>query len=388
MEKQLDIKFLHDCLLIKDILVIGDLHFGYDGQIDGGSIFPGMQLKEIIEKLDQIFNYLEKEKIKVTKIVLLGDVKHDFGTITDIEWRETLEFFNYLNKKLEDMKISNLMIKDKIGYKALGNDQLGIKRGKDDNKGDKNKLKDKIIVVKGNHDNILKPIVKKIGIKLVDYYCVKIKNDDENAKINNSISADGSLIKKVSRGLLFSTKKSLNDSNKKNINNKTIKICFLHGDRLFKQCLDSSNSRDRCILFFGHLHPAITLYDKYKSEKYKCFLKGEWKINGKKEVYVLPSFSSFSLGYNLRDIDKLSETNVFSKEKDILNLFNKIRGKSRFVKKSKAKFYEIKKDKTGKDKFFVVPNAILNNFEVIVYNNQEKKEYCFGKLADLLKKNN
>ena len=338
------IKFLHDCLLINKILVIGDLHIGYDEQIGGRAVFPKLQLGEIIEKLNGVFSFLKKQKIVVEKIVLLGDVKHDFGTITDVEWRETLEFFDYLKEKLEDTtKISNLIIKKGVNKEVLYKNQLFVNGSKIDNKNDKNKLKDKIIVIRGNHDNILKPISRKAGFKLVDYYCIKINGR---------------------------------------------KICFLHGNKLFKQCLDSPTNKDRDILVFGHLHPAITLYDNYKSEKYKCFLKGDWKISGKRKIgYVLPSFSNISFGYDLKDIDNLSNIERIDRGRSIFTLSDRIKSKIKlvnkfeFIKKSGGGFYKIKKNK---NKFFVVPTKTLKNFEVIIYNDKEDKEYNFGRLKGLI----
>jgi len=248
--KDNNIRFLHDCLLIDDkILVIGDLHFGYGEQFHGKAVFPGQQLKDVIEKLSGVFDFLKKEKIKIKKIVLLGDVKHDFRKITDIEWRETLEFLDFLKENTDD--------------------------------------KCKVIVIKGNHDTKLAPILRKRGILLKDFYKVSVGGK---------------------------------------------KICFFHGDKLFKQCLDSQTG----ILIFGHLHPAITLEDKYKREKYKCFLRGKWK---RKEVYILPSFSSVSYGYDFRN-----------------NYF------------------------VG-NKFFIED---FRNFDVIIYNNKEKKGYNFGKLKKLI----
>mgnify|MGYP001606462156 FL=1 len=343
----LNIKFLHDCLLIDNILVIGDVHIGYDEQYDGISVLPGMQLKEILEKLNGIFNYLENEKIKIDKIVLLGDVKHDFGKITDIEWRETLEFFNFLKKKLEGS--------DKINNKTLkyGADKIGSGINK-------NNFENKIIVVRGNHDNILKPIVKKIGIKLFDYYCVNIKSNKKD-KIINKLRLVGR-----DKGI----------GNIKINKNKEMKICFLHGNKLFKRCLDNQTD----VLIFGHLHPAITLYDKYKAEKYKCFLRGLWKIDSRnKEVYILPNFSSVGFGYDLRNIDNINERG----RTGILNWFSKLKSKSKNIKRDKSK---LKKTSRNKGRFFVIPNNILKNFEVVVYNNKEKKEYSFGMLNRLLKK--
>tara|TARA_Y100000310_G_C20652706_1_gene800320 strand:- start:1186 stop:1932 length:747 start_codon:yes stop_codon:yes gene_type:complete len=245
-------KFLHDCLLIKDTLVIGDLHIGYDEQFHGKAIFPGMMIDNIKEKLDGVFDYLEKQKIKVKQVVLLGDVKHDFGKISDIEWRETLYFLDYLKVKV------------RVG---------------------------KIVIIKGNHDTILEPIVKKRDILLKEYYKVVI---------------DG------------------------------VKYCFLHGDKMFEQCLDAD------WLVFGHVHPAITLADKYKHEKFKCFLVGKWK---RKKVVVLPSFTNIRYGFNLNNVDD---------------------------------------DEYYKDKFFVIPNKDLKKFKVVIYNVDEKREYGFGILKNLI----
>jgi len=244
------IKFLHDCILIKDVLVIGDLHIGYDERFERS--VGQVQLENIIEKLREVFDYLDSLSIRVKKIVLLGDVKHYFGEVTEIEWRETLSLFDFLKVRSRGAKI---------------------------------------MIVKGNHDTILGPIVKKRGILLKEYY--KLVIDKE-------------------------------------------KYCFMHGDRMFEQCLDAD------YLVFGHIHPAITLADKYKSEKFKCFLNRMWK---EKKVIVLPSFTDIRYGFNLNNVD----------DKD---------------------YY--------KEKFFIILNKDLKKFEVIIYNDDEKKEHSFGKLKNLI----
>lgn len=239
-------KFLHDCILIEDTLVIGDLHIGYDERF--GRSVGQVQLENIVEKLEDVFDHIDSLKIRVKRIILLGDVKHVFSGITDIEWRETLSFFDFLKVRSRGAKI---------------------------------------MIVKGNHDNILEPIVKKRDIELKEYFIIEI--------------------------------------NKK-------KYCFLHGDKMFEQCLDAD------WLLFGHWHPSITLSDNYKRERYKCFLKGKWK---KKNVVVFPSFSDIKYG---------SDLNVME-------------------------------DKHG---FSFIMFKDLKKFNVVIYNNDEKKEYDFGKLKDLI----
>jgi len=153
------------------------------------------------------------------------------------------------------------------------------------------KCKD-IILIRGNHDKILGPITGKRGVKLKEYY--KIKG-----------------------------------------------ICFLHGHELYENCLGGVD-----ILIMAHLHPAISISDEYKYEKYKCFLRGKWK---RKRVYILPSFSEVNIGY------------------DLIRKDDKIRNK-----------------KNKKD-FLIIPEDKLKNFEIIIYNNKEKTEYNFGKLKKLAK---
>jgi putative SbcD/Mre11-related phosphoesterase len=240
-------KFLHDCILLKDILVIGDLHIGYDERF--GRSIGQVQLENILEKLEGIFKQIKDLGVRVKRVVLLGDVKHVFSGITDIEWRETLSLLDYIKVKSRGAKI---------------------------------------IIIKGNHDNILEPIVKKRNINLRDYYFVSIEGK---------------------------------------------KYCFLHGDKMFEQCLDAD------WLLFGHWHPSITLSDNYKRERFKCFLKGKWE---RKNVIIFPSFSDIKYGSDLNNLRDENDKFSFIKYKDIIK------------------------------------------FEVIIYNNDEKREYNFGKLSKLI----
>ena len=240
-------KFLHDCILLKDILVIGDLHIGYDERF--GRSIGQVQLENILEKLEGIFKQIKELGVRVKEVILLGDVKHYFGEISDIEWRETLSLLDYIKVKSRGAKI---------------------------------------IIIKGNHDNILEPIIKKRNIDLKDYYFVSIGGK---------------------------------------------KYCFLHGDKMFEQCLDAD------WLLFGHWHPSITLSDNYKRERFKCFLKGKWK---RKNVIIFPSFSDIKYGSDLNNLKDENDKFSFIKYKDIIK------------------------------------------FEVIIYNNDEKKGYNFGKLDKII----
>src|SRR3989344_414040 len=200
------IRFLNISLLIdEEVFVLGDLHLGVQEHLQG---IPNIQLKEIFENLREIFSYLERLKIKVKKIVVLGDFKHKFGEISDSEWRESVRLLDYFIEKV----------------------------------GRKN-----IILIKGNHDAVLEPIVRKRKMKLENFYRYK-------------------------------------------------DIVFMHGSKEYKEALKNKKNEKIKIIMLGHLHPTITLTDEYKRERYKCFLFGKWKG---KIVYVLPSFGDVGPGYDL-----------------------------------------------------------------------------------------
>ncbi len=67
------------------------------------------------------------------------------------------------------------------------------------------------------------------------------------------------------------------------------KTLFLHGDKIPK----TQGYRKAKTIVIGHEHPAITLRDGAKAERFKCFLKGKF---GRKTIIALPSFNSFSEG--------------------------------------------------------------------------------------------
>jgi putative SbcD/Mre11-related phosphoesterase len=118
------------CLYLKDpkILVIGDLHLGYEEMLHKqGVMIPIKQIQETIKELEMVFAKLAKEKLDVKKIVMLGDIKHNFG-FDKGERFEVLEIFDFLRKYVSDKNI---------------------------------------IVIKGNHDTI------DIGRKFKDYYFSK-----------------------------------------------------------------------------------------------------------------------------------------------------------------------------------------------------------------------
>ena len=226
-----EIEYLGKCLFLKreSILVIGDLHLGYEEILNkSGVLVTRAMFSEMIDYFDSVFRELkrrEKEDGKsrrVNEIVLLGDVKHGFARPEKQEWNDVIELFDYF-----------------IGRNV-----------------------EKIIVVKGNHDNYIKNIAGKRNVFVEDFYFV--------------FEEDGK------------------------------KIGFCHGDKRF----DELEEKDVKMWIMGHGHPAMRLRDEKngKEELYKCFLVGKYKVKGKgiwnlKEVIIAPSFIDYSEGTDAREND-------------------------------------------------------------------------------------
>ncbi len=121
-----DIEIIDLCLYLKKekILILADTHIGYEEALNKqGVLIPRFQFKEIIKRLEKV---LEKTG-RLGKIIINGDIKHEFGTISEQEWRHTLRLLDFLSKYTNE-----------------------------------------IILVKGNHDTVLGPIAKKRNVKVLD----------------------------------------------------------------------------------------------------------------------------------------------------------------------------------------------------------------------------
>jgi len=101
----------------KGILVVGDLHLGFDYMLQqSGILVPEAQTKDIIEELKETFESLKLQKMKLKKIVFIGDIKHSFS----YQWKEKnyfREIINFLKEYLDEKNI--ILIKgnhDTIDY--------------------------------------------------------------------------------------------------------------------------------------------------------------------------------------------------------------------------------------------------------------------------------
>ena len=116
------------------VLVIGDLHIGYEEALNRmGILVPRQQFKLTKALLEKILLSLPA---KPEAIVINGDLKHEFGKISTQEWRETLKILDLLSSRVK-----------------------------------------KVVLVKGNHDTILEPIARMREISIVDFYFPGKKKD-------------------------------------------------------------------------------------------------------------------------------------------------------------------------------------------------------------------
>jgi len=115
-----DIKLTPErALIIGDTAIIADLHLGLENvMLEKGVAVPRMQIMEIVDSVRRII-----EKYGIGKIIVAGDLKHEFSRNLPYEWEDVEQFL----KSLEDVELE---------------------------------------VVRGNHDNYLATILARHGIEL------------------------------------------------------------------------------------------------------------------------------------------------------------------------------------------------------------------------------
>jgi len=94
-------EIINKALKIDDTLIISDLHFGYETALNNqGLMIPQYQFDKLVDSLNSI-----QEKANAHKIVLNGDIKHNFGSISKQEWKEVLSFIDYLSDIYVDIRV-------------------------------------------------------------------------------------------------------------------------------------------------------------------------------------------------------------------------------------------------------------------------------------------
>jgi len=162
MELLKGIRAIDLSLLLGDTLIVCDMHIGFEEALNKQGMFvPRDHFPQLIKRMEGIFERIAKGNFsktgtskanktkmgntaremkngkgpregygkKLRRIIVNGDLKHEFATISDQEWRNTLKFLDFLGRHCE-----------------------------------------KVILIRGNHDTILGPIAKKRGIEIHDSY--------------------------------------------------------------------------------------------------------------------------------------------------------------------------------------------------------------------------
>ncbi len=117
----MNIKFTPErALIVGRTAIIADLHLGLENVLSGVRV----QIDDVIERIERIEG--------IERIVIAGDLKHEFGRNLPLEWEDVKALLNYL-----------------------------LDRGLD------------VVVVRGNHDNFLRAILKDFGLELLDEFDVE-----------------------------------------------------------------------------------------------------------------------------------------------------------------------------------------------------------------------
>jgi uncharacterized protein len=112
-------------ILIEDTMIIADLHLGYEQALNReGLMVPRFQYEKIITRIKEI-----KDCSISSRVVVNGDLKHEFGRITRQEWKEALNFIEFLKDNFRE-----------------------------------------VILLKGNHDNFTKFIAQKTNLEVYNTY--------------------------------------------------------------------------------------------------------------------------------------------------------------------------------------------------------------------------
>jgi uncharacterized protein len=180
-------------LLAGDTLIISDVHIGFEEALNRqGILVPRDHFSQLIKRMEGIFERIAAGQKAITpksndgktivqkptesknngtrkqsdkpetdendgkkllgRIIVNGDLKHEFGRISEQEWRHTLRFLDFLGRHCE-----------------------------------------KVVLIKGNHDTVLGPIAEKRGIEIHDHYVL----DEFGALVcHGDKLPDASIIKK------------------------------------------------------------------------------------------------------------------------------------------------------------------------------------------------
>jgi putative SbcD/Mre11-related phosphoesterase len=105
-------------------LIFSDFHLGYEESLaTKGVLVPRFQYKDTSKRVGKILESLKK----VDKIIVAGDLKHEFGIVSRQEWGDALDLLDFMSAYAKE-----------------------------------------IILIRGNHDTLTEPIARQAGVKVTD----------------------------------------------------------------------------------------------------------------------------------------------------------------------------------------------------------------------------
>ncbi|MBW3021188.1 metallophosphoesterase [Candidatus Woesearchaeota archaeon] len=113
-------------IVIKDTLIISDLHIGYEAYLNRkGILVPRTMFQKQKKKIISLL-----KELKPKLVIINGDIKHEFGTISNQEWNDTYDLIDMIKRV------------------------------------------SKLIFIKGNHDKITEVIANKKDVEVKDHYII------------------------------------------------------------------------------------------------------------------------------------------------------------------------------------------------------------------------
>ncbi len=181
-------------------LIIADVHLGFEGVMASSGLFmPRVMLEDAKELLNRILRRWKG----IETLIIAGDLKHEFSEMHRFEWRDVHAFMEFVLERFE-----------------------------------------RVVVVRGNHDNYLKVALKRHNRVVFEESCY-----------------DGS------------------------------SFMVIHGDK------DVLGELSKPLLLMGHEHPALVIKDDVGAvARTRCFLVGKHKNT---TIIVLPAFSPIFMGTDI-----------------------------------------------------------------------------------------
>ncbi|MGQ9478872.1 MAG: metallophosphoesterase [Thermoproteota archaeon] len=204
LDEDIEIVEFEPALYVKslDAMIVADIHLGLEWELEEKGVYiPFPTYSPIVKSLRNMFSYRH-----AGRLIILGDIKNEFGDINPEEWTQVQDFIN--------------------DVRSLGAEP---------------------IVVRGNHDNFVRTVLRRLNVEFQD--------------------------PPIRLGRYF----------------------LIHGDK------EHELPEDGCVLLMGHEHPVVSIRDSMGvKHRFKSFLYGE--LEGVK-IIVLPSMNPLTLGTAMNEVD-------------------------------------------------------------------------------------